>query len=68
MTVLCMPSGHKIPMRLRSMVGLIPLFAVAVMEQEVIDKLPELRGTIERYAPAAARSGGARLTLEREGR
>ena len=66
-SVLYMPSGHKIPMRLRSMVGLIPLFAVAVMEQEVIDKLPELRGTIERYARAAARFSGARLTLEREG-
>ena len=37
-------SGHKIPMRLRSMVGLIPLFAVGVVEQEVIDKLPELWG------------------------
>ena len=47
--VLCMPSGHKIPMRLRSMVGLIPLFAVGVIEQEVIDKLPELWGKIERY-------------------
>jgi hypothetical protein len=47
--VLSMPSGHKIPMRLRSMVGLIPLFAVGVIEQEVIDKLPELWGNIERY-------------------
>jgi hypothetical protein len=47
--VLCMPSGHKIPMRLHSMVGLIPLFAVGVIEQEVIDKLPELWGKIERY-------------------
>ena len=48
-SVLYMPSGHRIPMRLRSMVGLIPLFAVGVMEQEVIDKLPELWGKIERY-------------------
>jgi hypothetical protein len=47
--VLSMPSGHKIPMRLRSMVGLIPLFAVGVVEQEVIDKHPRLWANIERY-------------------
>ena len=48
-SILYTPSGHKIPVRLRSMVGLISLFAVGVMEQEVIDKLPELWGKIERY-------------------
>jgi hypothetical protein len=47
--VLSMPSGHKIPMRLRSMVGLIPLFAVGVIEQDVIDKHPRLWANIERY-------------------
>jgi hypothetical protein len=47
--VLCLPSGQKIPMRLRSMVGLIPLFAVGVIEQEVVDRLPELWGKIEGY-------------------
>jgi len=47
--VLSMPSGHKIPMRLRSMVGLIPLFAVGVVEHEVIDKHPRLWANIERY-------------------
>jgi len=47
--VLSMTSGNKIPMRLRSMVGLIPLFAVGVIEQEVIDKHPRLWANIERY-------------------
>src|SRR5215469_16299938 len=47
--VLAMPSGTKIPMRLRSMVGLIPLFAVGVVEQEVIDEHPRLWANIERY-------------------
>jgi hypothetical protein len=47
--VLSMTSGHKIPMRLRSMVGLIPLFAVGVIEQEVIEKHPRLWANIERY-------------------
>src|SRR4030081_458593 len=47
--VLSMPSGRKIPMRLRSMVGLIPLFAVGIVEQEVINKRPELWLKIEMY-------------------
>jgi hypothetical protein len=32
--------GKRIPLRIRSMVGLIPLFASEILEQEVIDKLP----------------------------
>src|SRR6202022_100359 len=47
--VLYMPSGCKIPLRLRSMVGLIPLFAVAVVEKGAIDKLPELWAKIDLY-------------------
>ena len=47
--VLSMPSGTKIPLRLRSMVGLIPLFAVGIVEQELIDKRPELWRKIELY-------------------
>ena len=38
--VLHLPSGHSFPMRVRSMVGLIPLFAVETLESEVIDSLP----------------------------
>jgi hypothetical protein len=38
--VLCMPNGQKIPMRLRSMVGLIPLFAVEVIERSVLLSMP----------------------------
>ena len=47
--VLCMPAGERIPLRLRSMVGLIPLFAVGVVEQQVLDKLPHLWAKIESY-------------------
>ena len=47
--VLCMPSGDKIPLRLRSMVGLIPLFAVGIVEPDVIAKLPDLWSKIESY-------------------
>jgi hypothetical protein len=35
--------GHQLPMKLRSMVGLVPLFAVEVLEESVIAKLPGFR-------------------------
>jgi hypothetical protein len=35
-----MPDGRKIPLRLRSLVGLIPLFAVATLDADAIDKMP----------------------------
>ena len=33
-------NGKMLPLRTRSMVGLIPLFAVAVLEDDVVDQLP----------------------------
>jgi hypothetical protein len=47
--VLYMPSGSKIPLRVRSMVGLIPLFACGIVEQDLIDKFPVLWAKIESY-------------------
>lgn len=38
--VLSLPDGEKIPLRIRSIVGLIPLFAVMTIDQDVIDSLP----------------------------
>ncbi len=38
--VLHLPDGRHYPLKVRSMVGLIPLFAVETLEPEVIDKLP----------------------------
>ncbi len=38
--VLNTPDNRLIPLRVRSMVGLIPLFAVEVIDQELLDKLP----------------------------
>ena len=35
-----LPDGRKIPLRVRSWVGLIPLFAVTTLDAELIDKLP----------------------------
>jgi hypothetical protein len=38
--VLHLPNGNHVTLRVRSMVGLIPLFAVETLEPEVVDKLP----------------------------
>ncbi|MBK8315828.1 MAG: glucosidase [Acidobacteria bacterium] len=38
--VLHLPDGKSFPMRVRSMVGLIPLFAVETLESELIDNFP----------------------------
>jgi hypothetical protein len=35
-----LPDGHKSPLRVRSLVGLIPLFAVTTLDAAAIDKLP----------------------------
>jgi hypothetical protein len=34
------PEGHREPLRIRSMVGLIPLFAVEIIDNEDLDALP----------------------------
>ncbi len=38
--VLHLPDGRHAPLKVRSMVGLIPLFAVETLEQRVVDRMP----------------------------
>ena len=45
--VLKLPDGTQFPMKMRSMVGLIPLFAVETLEPEVLDKLPDFKRRLE---------------------
>ena len=56
--VLQVPGGRRVPLRVRSMVGLIPLFAVEVLDGCVFSRLPEftrrLRWFLE-YRPDLAR-------------
>jgi len=40
MDVLNLPNDDRVRMRIRSMVGLIPLFAVETLEPELLEKLP----------------------------
>ena len=45
--VLRFPDGRKHPMRIRSMVGLIPLFAVETLEPELLERLPGFKRRLE---------------------
>jgi hypothetical protein len=45
--VLKLPDGSQFPMKIRSMVGLIPLFAVETLEPEVLEKLPDFKRRLE---------------------
>ena len=45
--VLHLPSGDRLKLKIRSMVGLIPLFAVETLEPEVLDKLPSFKERLE---------------------
>ncbi|MGA3089805.1 MAG: glucosidase [Terriglobales bacterium] len=45
--VLKLPDGTHFPMKVRSIVGLIPLFAVETLEPDVLDKLPDFKRRLE---------------------
>jgi Glycosyl hydrolase family 63 C-terminal domain len=45
--VLHLPNGQSKLMKLRSMVGLIPLFAVEVLDEELLSKLPDFKRRLE---------------------
>jgi hypothetical protein len=46
---LSLPDGQNLPMKIRSMVGLIPLFAVEVLEPSQLKKLPGFTERMEWY-------------------
>jgi Mannosylglycerate hydrolase MGH1-like glycoside hydrolase domain/Glycosyl hydrolase family 63 C-terminal domain len=45
--VLRLPDYTKFPMKIRSMVGLIPLFAVETLDSEVLSELPDFKRRLE---------------------
>jgi hypothetical protein len=45
--VLNLPNGQSVPLKVRSMVGLIPLFAVETLEPELLAELPAFAGRLE---------------------
>jgi hypothetical protein len=62
-----LPNGQSIPMKVRSMVGLIPLFAVDTLEPQVIDKLPGFRRRMEWFMQNRPDLCGNIASLSREG-
>jgi hypothetical protein len=45
--VLHLPAGSREPLRVRSMVGLIPLYAVQTMEPDLLESMPEFKLRLE---------------------
>src|SRR5207247_10397867 len=45
--VLNLPNGQSTPLKIRSMVGLIPLYAVETLEPELLEQLPGFAGRLE---------------------
>ncbi len=45
--VLHLPDGAQVPLKIRSMVGLVPLFAVETLEPDLVDKLPGFKRRLE---------------------
>ena len=45
--VLNLPNGQMIPLKVRSMVGLIPLFAVETLEPQLLEKVPEFNARLQ---------------------
>jgi hypothetical protein len=45
--VLRFPNGQMMPLKVRSMVGLIPLYAVEILEPELLDQLPDFKRRLE---------------------
>ena len=57
--VLHLPDGDQLPLKVRSMVGLIPLFAVETLEPEMLDKLARLQaapGMVHRQSSRSDRA------------
>jgi hypothetical protein len=55
--VLHLPEGRQLKLKVRSMVGLIPLFAVETLEPEILEQLPDFKRRLEwflKYRPELA--------------
>lgn len=51
------PDGRMMPLRVRSMVGLTPLFAVEIIEPELLERVPDFKRRLEwfmKYRPELA--------------
>ena len=65
--MLHLPDGAIMPLKVRSMVGLIPLFAVETLEPELLEQLPEFKRRLEWFLelPARPRAAWSRAGMSR---
>ncbi len=65
--VLHLPGGAAVPMKLRSMVGLIPLFAVESLEATDLDKFPEFVKRARWFISNRPELAGSAMWIDRDG-
>jgi hypothetical protein len=65
--VLNLPSGEKLPLTVRSMVGLIPLFAVETLDFELLERLPAFKRRLEWFIDHRPDLTGGCGCMRREG-
>jgi hypothetical protein len=56
--VLSLPDGQTIPMKVRSMVGLTPLFAVEILDPELMRRVPEFAQRLEWFGQTYPKLSG----------
>ena len=62
---LCLPDGESVPLKVRSMVGLIPLFAVEVLEPALLEGTAGVRRPDGMVSQSPAGPGEAGFALAR---
>ncbi len=65
--VLNLPDGRRMPLTVRSMVGLIPLFAVETLDPELLDRLPSFKRRLEWFIDNRPDLVGGFACMRREG-
>ncbi len=66
--VLRLPDGRSMPLEVRSMVGLIPLLAVTVIDQETMDSMPDFDRRMHWFLDRRSRLSGNVARLDEPGR
>src|SRR2546423_15710659 len=66
--VLHLPNGEEHFLKIRSMVGLIPLFAVETLESEIVDRLPGFKRRKQWFVDNHADLPGHRVMKPRSAR
>ena len=64
--VLHLPDGQFRRMKVRSLVGLSPLFAVSVLSKDVLDKLPDFKQRLEWFRNYRSKIGRPAIAKENE--